>query len=345
MIGGTYFDIEQPDERVRLDVSWEEVTAGRSLVVLDEAQTWPELFPRLRGAIDANRRRRGRFLLLGSVAPALMQEVSQSLAGRLSLLELGPFALGELPRAPLNQQWLYGGYPDGGVLRPSQFPQWPRDYLDLLAQRDLPAWGLPAKPQTTQRMLRMLAASHGQIWNASQIGQSLGLSYHTVNTYADFLEGAYLIRRVPAWSANLGKRLVRSPRCYWRDSGLLHALLGATDLQTLLVQPWVGSSWEGFCLEQILRTLEYADRRVDPHFFRTSSGQEIDLVFSLKNRLWAIEIKLTTSPAPQDFEQLNATADLIGSTRRALVSRVAKSTMGKDRASCSLPDLLAWLVA
>jgi len=344
MIGGAYFDIEQPDERVRLDVSWEEVTEGRSLIILDEAQTWPQLFPRLRGTIDANRRRRGRFLLLGSVAPALMREVSESLAGRLSLLELGPFALDELPRTSVNQHWLYGGYPDGGILRPSQYPAWARDYLELLTQRDLPAWGLAAKPQTTQRLIRMLAASHGQIWNASQIGQSLGLSYHTVNSYAEFLEGVFLIRRVPAWSANLGKRLVRSPRCYWRDSGLLHALLGATNLQGLLVQPWVGASWEGFCIEQILRTLTYADRRVEPHFFRTTGGQEIDLVFALEKQLWAIEFKLTTSPAPQDFEQLNATADLIGATRRALVSRVTKSTMGKDTASCSLPDLLAWLL-
>ena len=191
-----YFDLEQEPEQLRLDVQWPSLIKTKRLIVLDEAQSWPELFPRLRGAIDMERQRLGRFLLLGSVSPALMKHVSESLAGRLSLVELTPLTLTELPDIPMTELWLRGGFPDGGVLTSDRYPQWQKDYLDLMTQRDLPSWGLSAKPQVMQRLLRMLAAVHGQLWNASQIGQSLGLSYHTVNTYVHFLEGTFLIRKL-----------------------------------------------------------------------------------------------------------------------------------------------------
>jgi predicted AAA+ superfamily ATPase len=178
-LSSSYFDLEQPADRLRLDLGWDELVAGRQLIILDEAQTWPELFPRLRGTIDADRRRNGRFLLLGSVSPALMKQVAESLAGRLSLVELSPLLTVEQPILSLDDFWLRGGFPNGGILTPKSFPQWQLDYLTLIAQRDLPVWGLAAKPPVTLRLLRMLAAMHGQIWNASQIGQSLGLSYHS----------------------------------------------------------------------------------------------------------------------------------------------------------------------
>ena len=146
-LGGAYFDLEQESERLRLDLEWEKVAAGKELLILDEAQSWPDVFPRLRGAIDGDRKRMGRFLLLGSVSPSLMVQVSESLAGRLSLIELTPLLLSELEtKASQNRRWLCGGYPDGGVLEPKHYPQWQLDYLALLTQRDLPAWGLPVKP-------------------------------------------------------------------------------------------------------------------------------------------------------------------------------------------------------
>ncbi|MEJ2083781.1 MAG: DUF4143 domain-containing protein, partial [Acidobacteriota bacterium] len=152
--------------------------------------------------------------------------MSESLAGRLSLVELTPFLWPELPDVSDGDRlWLCGGYPDGGIQSPEKFPQWQKDYLALLTQRDLPTWGLPSRPQTTQRLLRMLAAVHGEAWNASQLGQSLGLDYKTVNSYVDYLEGAFLIRRLPPYRANIRKRLIRSPKIYWRDSGLLHAVM------------------------------------------------------------------------------------------------------------------------
>ena len=218
---------------MRLDLEWDRVTASPELVVLDEAQAWPEIFARLRGAIDEDRGRNGRFLLLGSVLPSLMRQVSESLAGRMALVELTPLTLSEFQDEDQRERrWLFGGYADGGVLPGRDYPVWQLDYLDLLAQRDLPNWGLPARAQITGRLLRMLAVAHGQEWNASSIGKSLALSYHTVNGYLDYLEGAFLIRRLPAIHANIRKRLVKRPKVMWRDSGLLHALLNVGDRGT-----------------------------------------------------------------------------------------------------------------
>jgi uncharacterized protein len=336
-----YFDLEQASDRVRLDLQWDSVLQGKALVILDEAQVWPEVFPRLRGAIDADRSRRGRFLILGSVSPFMMVQVSESLAGRLSLVELTPFLANELPGVPLARVWCRGGYPEGGVLRPRRFPQWQRDYLDLLVQRDLPAWGLPAKPQVTQRLLMMLAAVHGQSWNASQVGQSLGLSYHTVNSYLDFLAGAFLIRRLPPYHANLGKRLVKSPKIYWRDTGLLHALLNVLDEDEVLGKPWAGLSWEGFVIEQVLGSLQQAGRHCEAFFLRTSDQQEIDLILDFGRSLWAIEVKLTTAPDSGDFARLNKTADLVKADKRILVSQTTENIARAGQISCSLPWLLA----
>jgi predicted AAA+ superfamily ATPase len=343
-LNGVYFDIEQPAERLRLDLQWVDLLRSKQLVMLDEAQSWPELFVRLRGAIDTERQRRGRFLLLGSVSPTLMQHVSESLAGRLSIVELTPFQCDEVRDRPLQNLWLRGGFPEGGILSPRRFPQWQRDYIDLITQRDLPAWGLPAKPLVTKRFASMLAAVHGQTWNASQLGKSLGLSYHTVNSYVDFMEGAFLVRRLQPWFSNIKKRLVRTPKCYWRDSGLLHSLWGIEDTDDLLMHPSVGASWEGFVIEQILGALATAGQQVEPWYFRTSDGQEIDLLLHIGKRLWAIEAKLTAHPTPQDMSLLNRHADLVGADRRALVSQTIESIRGGDAMSCSLADFLRILL-
>jgi hypothetical protein len=338
---GIYFDMEQEAERLRVDLEWDGLATSKDFVILDEAQSWPEVFARLRGAIDRDRKRNGRFLLLGSVSPSLMAQVSQSLAGRLSLVELTPLLWTELITKPSQERlWLCGGYPDGGVLVRRQYPQWQLDYIALLTQRDLPNWGLPAKPQTTERLLRMLAALHGQVWNASQVGQSLGLSYQTVNSYLDYLAGAFLIRRLPPYQANIRKRLVKSPRVYWRDTGLLHALLNVPDERTLLVQPWVGASWEGFVIEQVIGELTCRGLNFSAYYFRTSDQYELDLVVEIAGEVWAIEVKLTSSPGPGDMDRLNRAADMIRATRRFLVTRTSKPAGDEHRASCNLPSLI-----
>lgn len=340
-IGGAYFDLEQPSERLRLDLGWERLVTEKELVILDEAQSWPEVFPRLRGAVDQERKRMGRFLLLGSVSPALMRHVSESLAGRLSLVELTPFLLSELkPKTSRARRWLHGGYPDGGVLEPKRYPRWQLDYLALLAQRDLPIWGLTAKPQTTDRLLRMLAALHGQVWNASQVGKSLGLSYHTVNSHLDYLIGAFLIRRLPSYRVNIRKRLVKSAKVYWRDSGLLHALLNVPDEGVLLAQPWVGASWEGFVIEQALGELTSQGSNYSAYYFRTSDQHELDLVLDFGNELWAVEVKLTASPSPEDMARLDKSADLIKASRRLLVSKTSRPSEDGRRVSCNLQGFI-----
>ncbi len=318
--------------------------ADKALIILDEAQTWPEIFPRLRGAIDSKRKQFHRFLLLGSVSPKLMTQVSESLAGRLSIVELTPLLMSELDtRASRQRLWMVGGYPDGGVLKEPAYPVWQKDYLSLLTQRDLPNWGLPARSQVTQRLFKMLATTHGQEWNASQIGKSLGLSYHTVNSYLDYLEGAFLIRRLPPFHANIRKRLVKRPKVYWRDSGVLHALFNITNQQELLNQPWVGASWEGFVIEQIIGALTYSGMHFEAYYFRTSDQHEIDLVIQFGSVLWALEIKLTTQPSPTDMRKLIKTAELIGADKQILVSQHKKTIDNGSQISTNLDDFIRYI--
>lgn len=340
-LGGVYIDLEQAPDRLRLDLEWPALVAGQSLLILDEAQASPDVFERLRGAIDAERGRKGRFLLLGSVAPSLMTHVAESLAGRLSLVELTPFMLTELAGvADMDGLWLCGGYPEGGVLERRRFPQWQTDYLQLLMQRDLPSWGLPARPHVTDRFAHMMAAVHGQSWNASRIGQSLGLNYQTVNAYLDYLEGAFLVRRLQPFHGNLKKRLVKAPKVYWRDSGLLHALMNVPDRERLLMQPWVGASWEGFVIEQVINRLASVGQRFQAFYLRTSDQYEIDLVLDLSRERWAIEVKLTTEPSSDDILRLEKTAKLVAADQRFLVSQVATSVQGESTASCNLQWLM-----
>ena len=336
-LGGRYFDIEQESDRLRIDLEWRVLGDGLDLVILDEAQEWPELFARLRGEIDRDRKRNGRFLILGSVSPSLMTQVSESLAGRLSLLELTPLLRFELRSdEQWERHWLVGGYPDGGVLDGTNYPQWQADYLDLLTQRDLPNWGMPARPSLTRRLLRMLAVAHGQEWNASQIGKSLGLSFHTVNRYVDFLESAFLVRRLPAYQANIRKRLVKRPKLYLRDSGLLHCLLNVSDVNALLDQPWVGASWEGYVIEQALAALRGTQRSPEAHYLRTSDLKEIDLLVQTGSELWAIEAKLTTQPQIRSLARLDAIADLVGANKRFLICRRSEMIESGDRIVCDL---------
>ncbi len=340
--GGRYFDLEQEPDRLSLDLQWPDLATGNELVILDEAQDWPPVFPRLRGAIDADRKRAGRFLILGSVSPDLMTRVSESLAGRLAIVELSPLSLGELPtKASQDRRWLCGGYPEGGVLTPRRYPRWQQDYLRLLTARDLPNWGLSTRPQETERLLKMLAAQHGQSWNASRLGQSLGVSYHTVNRYLDYLEGAFLIRRLPPYHANIGKRLVKTPKVYWRDSGLLHALMNVPNASELLVQPWVGASWEGFVVEQIITLLQQCDFPFEPYFLRTSDQLELDLLLALGSQRWAFEVKLTTSPNTHDMDRLARLAAMVKATRCFLVSQASETIETEHRISCNLSWLLA----
>jgi predicted AAA+ superfamily ATPase len=189
-------------------------------------------------------------------------------------------------------------------------------------------------------MLRMLAALHGRIWTASQVGQSLGLSYHTVNSYLDYLVGAFLIRRLQPYQTNIRKRLVKSPKVYWRDTGLLHALLNVADEDDLLTQPWVGASWEGFVIEQILSVRSSRGETCEAYFFRSHDGYEVDLVLKTGRLREVIEIKLTSGPAPEDLARLDKVAAMVAASRRVLLCRVRNSVTTGSRWVVNLRDYL-----
>jgi predicted AAA+ superfamily ATPase len=273
-----------------------------------------------------------------------MKQVSEFLTGRIALVELCPLFMGEIEDVSQDDLWLMGGFPDGGILRKGQFPEWQQNYLDLLAMRDLPSWGLPAKPSVTKRFFKMVAAAHGTLWNASQLGKSMGLSYHTINTYLDYLEQTYLIRRLQPFSANIRKRLVKSPKVYWRDSGLLHTLLNTFGFDNLIAQPWVGHSWEGWVIEQILAELKCRGLPHEAYFLRTSDGHEIDLVLIIDGVLWAFEIKLSAHVDRKDLKRLNETGNLIGANRKVLLSRSEEHMEGKDIYATNLKRVIPILL-
>jgi len=339
-LGGRYYDMETEGSAARLDAEWDEAAAGDQLIIIDEAQEAPEVFKRLRGTIDTDRKRNGRYLLLGSVAPSLISGVSESLAGRISFVEMNPLSLLEVAPEQLNALWLYGGYPDGGFQDSNLFPDWQNSYLAALASSDLPKWGLAASAQMTKRLLQMLAALHGQALNASQIGQSLGIDHKTVQSYIDFLEGAFLVRNLPPFHANIKKRLVKRPRIYLRDSGLLHALMRVQDLEMLYGQPWLGQSWEGFVIEQIMAAINIKNLPATPYYFRSSDGYEIDLLLDWGDERWAIKINLTSNPSKSEIERLNKVANMVGATQRILLCRIA-APFGNGQLTVSHPE--AWL--
>jgi predicted AAA+ superfamily ATPase len=206
--------------------------------------------------------------------------------------------------------------------------------------RDLPQWGLPASPQVTRRFFRIIAAVHGNLWNASQVGKSMGLSYHTVNSYLDYLDQVYMIRKLQPYSTNIKKRLVKSPKIYWKDSGLLHSLMGVSSFDQLINQPWVGFSWEGFVIEQILACLDSLGCNRQPYFFKTSDGHELDLVLILNGKIWAFEIKLAGSPGRKEMDRLKRKAEMIGADKMVLVSRTRREIRSKHIVSTHLVGIL-----
>jgi hypothetical protein len=279
-------DLFTADPRFQLD---ERELRG---LILDEAQSVPTLFAALRGAIDADRGRRGRFLLLGSAQPDLIRGVSESLAGRVGILELDPLTALEArrgtPRIGWRRLWLSGGFPDAAR---GPFRDWWEAYLRTYIERDLPALGLSAAPLLLRRLMTMLAHQQGGLFNASRLGASLGVSYHTVQRYVDILERTFLLRRLTPYARNIGKRLTKSPKVYLRDTGLVHHLLGIGSLVELDSHPIRGASWETFVLEDLLRRERLAHPHASAHFWRTATGDETDLVLDRGGTRQAIEIK------------------------------------------------------
>jgi len=292
-----YLDLEQPGLRQLFTddalFQIESRLPGKpAALVLDEVQCVPEVFPALRGLIDRDRRCHGRFILLGSANPTLIRQVSESLAGRVGILELDPLTVAEVvpgsPRRRWSDVWLHGGFPD--ALR-ADFREWWEAYLRTYLERDLPHLGVQADPLFLRRLLTMLAHAQGGLLNASSLGASLGASYHTIGRHLDILEQTFLIRRLPPYFRNVGKRLVKAPKVYLRDSGLLHHLLNLSTLDDVRNHPVHGASWETFVLEDLIRREKLRHPHAQFFFWRTADGAEIDLVIERGSARVAVEIK------------------------------------------------------
>jgi len=286
------FDLENASDRERLRQPELALGRLRGLVVIDEVQRQPELFTTLRPLSDRSRTP-ARFLLLGSVSPQLMRGVSETLAGRAGFVELAGFDVEEVPAGRWPELWLRGGFPRSYLARGKAASlEWRRDFITTFLERDIPQLGIRIAAESLRRFWMMVAHYHGQIWKGSELARSLGISERTVRHYLDVLTGAYLIRQLQPWHANVGKRQYKAPKVYVRDSGLLHALLSLESFPALESHPKLGASWEGFALEQILRV---AGNR-SAYFWGTHAGAELDLVLFPDSRPLGIEFKYHDAP-------------------------------------------------
>ena len=288
----THFDLEsEPD--VRRLANPELVLGGLDgLVVLDEIQRMPRLFNALRVLVDRTEGR-SRFLILGSASPELVRGVSESLAGRVEFIELAGFDLAETGAETWMMLWLRGGYPRSYLAAAdSDSMAWREGFIRTFLERDIPQLGITIPAAAVRRFWTMLAHWHGQTWNASELGRAMSLTDKTVRRYLDVLTGTYMVRQLQPWFENVAKRQVKAPKIYFRDTGLLHALLDAHDIGALLARPHVGASWEGFTIEQILRAV----RPSNAWFWAAHGGGELDLLVFDKGRAIGFEVKFSEAP-------------------------------------------------
>ncbi len=336
-----YLDLENSLDlqKVRDIVSFHNVNRDK-LIILDEIQRLPEVFSPLRGIIDKERRKRnkaGQFLFLGSASIDLLRQSSESLAGRIAYLELFGINQLEYPN-DINTLWLRGGFPES-LLATSEKDslEWRRDFIKTYLERDIPQLGPRIPSETLERFWTMLAHHQGSVFNAANLGRNLDVTGVTIGRYLDLMVDLLLVRRLKPWIYNAGKRLIRSPKVYIRDSGITHALLNIIDHNQLLGNPVVGGSWEGFVIENILSV---APTGVQPFYYGTPGGAEIDLIleFSAKTK-WAIEIKKSSSPTVS--KGFHIACDDINPERRYVVySGTDQFSLGNGVMAISLADLM-----
>ena len=345
--GAVYLDLERPADRLRLDDADAFLRAqGDKLVILDEIHRMPGLFEILRGIIDERRRsgqRFGHFLLLGSASLDLMQQSSESLAGRVAYLDIGPVHALEWPAADLDTLWLRGGFPDS-LLATSDGAsmRWREDFVRSYLQRDVPMFAPRLPAETVGRLWTMLAHQQGSLLLQARLASSLGVSSPAVERYIDLLVDLQLVRRLRSWSGNVGKRLVKAPKVYVRDSGLVHALLGLGDTHALVGHPVCGPSYEGFCIDNLIAA---AGPRCTSYSYRTHAGAEIDLLLERAGQPWmAIEVKRSTAPSlSKGFE--TACGDLQVEQRWVVHPGNERFPMRHGAQAIGLTELMRLLVA
>ncbi|NTV88733.1 MAG: ATP-binding protein, partial [Burkholderiaceae bacterium] len=342
-----YLDLESEEDRARL-AQPELYLADHQdqLVILDEVHRAPGLFPVLRGLIDRARRagrHSGQYLLLGSASLGLLKQSGESLAGRIAYMELAPFNVLETPSLPNDELWVRGGFPDS-LLAPdaARSLKWRQDFIRTYLERDIPQFGPRIAAETLRRFWGMLAHHQGGLLNIAQFARNLGVDAKTAAGYLDLLVDLLIVRRLPAWHANIGKRLVKSPKVYVRDSGLAHALLAIPDKETLLAHPVVGQSWECFVIENLLVN---AGDKAHGYFYRTSGGAEIDLLLAWPDgSLWAVEIKRSLSPKVE--RGFHASCEDLTPVRKFVVyPGLERYRIAPDIEAISLMELAAMVAA
>ncbi len=289
----TIFDLEVATTREALSITPEKLLReSEGLVVLDEVQRMPALFEVLRPICDS-RNRKAVFLLLGSASWDLIKGVSETLAGRILFMDVGGFSLAEVGPQNQDRLWMRGGFPRAW-LAPSAaaWIRWMQSFTRTFLERDIPGLGSKVSPEALGRFWRMLAHYHGQTWNAAEVGRSMDVSVTAANHYRDLLAGSFMLRVLPPWFERLGKRIIKSPKVFLRDSGVLHFLLGLEEMKELQVHPRYGASWEGFALEQTLNA--HGER--EAYFYGTQRGAELDLMLLRRGRRWGFEFKCTDAP-------------------------------------------------
>ena len=289
-----FFDLESSADRARLADPLLALSPLRGLVVLDEIQRLPEVFPTLRVLADRDRRP-ARFLVLGSAGPDLLRQSAETLAGRIAYYELPGFSVGEVTAGQMPRLWLRGGFPRSFTMRShADSYRWRVDFVRTFLERDVPQLEVGVPSATLDRFWSMLAHYHAQLWNGAELGRAFGVSNHAVRRYLDALEATFMVRSLQPWSANLKKRQVKSPKIYVRDSGLLHRLLNVSTFEELERHPKVGASWEGFVIENLIHLLGVDSREC--FFWATHTGAEMDLVVQVGGRLRGFEVKRTSAP-------------------------------------------------
>ena len=342
-----YLDLESEQDRAKLAQPELYLSDHRDrLVILDEIHRSPGRFPVLRGLIDQGRRvgrKTGQYLLLGSASLDLLKQSGETLAGRIAYLELAPFNVLETRSSPADDLWVRGGFPESLLASDTtRSLRWRQDFIRTYLERDIPQFGPRIAAETLRRFWAMLAHYQGGLLNTAQFARSLGVDVKTAGGYLDLLVDLLLVRRLPPWHANLGKRLVKSPKVYVRDSGLVHALLNISDKEALLAHPVVGQSWECFVIENLLVC---AASKVRGYFYRTGGGAEIDLLLSWPDgSLWAIEIKRSLSPTlERGFHA--ACADLAPTRKFVVYPGAERYRLASDIEAIALEDMATELAA
>ncbi|MBI1819163.1 MAG: ATP-binding protein [Nitrospirae bacterium] len=343
-----YLDMEKPSDVIRLSEDPEDaLRLLKEHFILDEAQRLPSLFPVLRSFVDQHPEKAGQVVLLGSASLSLIKHISESLAGRVGFLDMTPFqwdeVRGKRKTFTLDALWFRGGFP-GSFLKPSEATRtdWFESYTRTFIERDLSVLGIDVSAPQMRRLWTMLAHLNGGIWNASQIAGALGTSYHTVNRYTDILEQTFLIRKLQPYFANIGKRIVKSPKLYFRDTGLLHYFLGLREAKTMDVHPARGASWEAFVIEQMISNFQHLSPGTSGFYWRTSSGVETDLLIERGNKLIPFEIKLHSSPALNEVTGLSSCMKDLNIPRGYVLSRAKTDySLGHGIKVLSFENLIA----